>query len=191
MRYIPWGREQCSSPFREPARNVFSEMMDVRLCRGVLAAIGLPAVLMAGACSLGERSILDQRLEDGRQIREIMPVRGTSALLVLDARTCFGCDSELPLWRSARDRAADRVLIVVIGPVTPDDRRAFILAHLPVAGVVAQPRGATHDLVGSYLVSGGRVTASARTKAEKEQRQLWKQIAVVERVQRREQVESR
>jgi len=142
---------------------------------------------MAGACSSGERSILDQRLEDGRQIREIMPSHGTSALLVFDARTCFGCDSELPLWRSARARAPDRVLIVVIGPLTPDDRKAFILAHLPVAGVIAQPHGATNDLVGSYLIWRGRVTARARTKAEQEQRQLWRQIGVTDGTQRQDQ----
>ena len=170
MTHLRGKHPTLSSPTGRVLQRTLASQFTASLAR--LTTVAACSMLLIG-CRDAPRGILEMKLENGLRVSDLLPAKGRAALLVYEAAQCFSCDSDLPLWAKARQRDGSKVKIVVTGPVTGADRRALILAHIPVVGVIPATVAQSHELAGSYLLVDGQVIAIARTKKEKEREQLW------------------
>lgn len=138
----------------------------------VFAAV-LWAALLGGACSTapastsdgGAESALEERVEGGARVGDLLAPDAPTAVLVYPARFAFTCSAELALWQDLARSGHVHLVVLLTREPTAADRRALALRRIQVAGVLAdeaQGPGGPRE----YLVEGGVVRLSAAgTKA--------------------------
>ena len=119
------------------------------------------ALLCVVGCAPARTSVLDERLSDGRRVRELLTAAKPTALLVYSPGDCFACNSSLPGWKGLENAGKVEMVLVLASPPTERDSRSLVIQRLKAAGVLANPVGADGASPREYVVENGAVLASA------------------------------
>lgn len=118
------------------------------------------ALFLVG-CTAGTRSVLDERLTDGRTVREILDTGQPTAVLVYSPGDCFACNSSLQSWKQLEDTAGVRLRLILASEPTNADSRSLVIQRLEVAGVLDRETSAETTSPREYFIVDGRVLAWA------------------------------
>ena len=119
------------------------------------------AFLCIVGCVDTRASVLDERLSDGRRIRELLTATKPTVLLVYSPGDCFACNNSLPGWKGLENAGKVEMVLVLASPPTERDSRSLVIQRLKAAGVLANPIGADGSSPREYVVENGAVVASA------------------------------
>lgn len=150
-------------------------------CYRVSQRVGPVAViwLLALACSNPAREVFEATLDDGRQVAEL--VRSSderTSLLFYTAEACLVCGTALPRWLAASRDGQIKVVLIVAGEVSEEDRRILRVHRIPVIGFAQHQTLARTRLPAEYIIEDGRVSAHAEGYPEVRAKQLWRQASL-------------
>jgi hypothetical protein len=95
-------------------------------------------------------------------------------VLVYDATACFACGVSISNWEALARDGKVRLVILLSGEPSEDDRRALSLQHVPVTGVLAGTTLPRSRVPSEYLVRNAVIIASAEGQEQIKALRLWK-----------------
>ena len=140
-------------------------------------ALALAARVVLGIGCAGTSSILAERLDDGRVVRDIIPHDSPAALLVYDVRACMTCGVAIPVWRSLMRDSTVSVKLILVGDVSDQDRRILKLQRIAISGTITRRSMPVEFLPSEYLFANGVIHAKAVGQEAVRTRRLWAHLA--------------
>lgn len=126
-------------------------------------ALGLMAGLVLLAACGGQpapRTVLEEPLQGGGTVADLLAADRPTALLVYPPGYTFACAAELVRWRELEKSGRVRAVLVLDQPPNEADRKALAIRRVQVGGIIS--RKAAGEPPREFLVQGGTIRVSAR-----------------------------
>lgn len=118
-------------------------------------------------------SILDQNLESGGNVSDLLDGNQPTVILVYTAATCLACNTPLPIWENLATAGRVELVLLLDGSLSEADRKVMRIRRIPVAGVLSGSGWPANKLPSEYLISKGNVVATAEGGTQVYERKLW------------------
>lgn len=134
--------------------------------RAVRLAAGLLVVVAACSRATGAEpvSVLDEPLQGGGTVADLLAPDRPTALLVYPPGYTFACAAELVRWRELEKEGRVRAVLVLDQPPNEADRKALAIRRVQVDGIISRKPGGKPPR--EFLVEGGAIRVTAQGTAQ-------------------------
>jgi hypothetical protein len=125
----------------------------------VLAACG-----RASAREAEPASVLEEPLQGGGTVADLLAPDRPTALLVYPPGYTFACAAELVRWRELEKEGRVHAVLVLDRPPNEADRKALAIRRVHVGGIISRGPGGKPPR--EFLVEGGAIRVTAQGTAQ-------------------------